>query len=99
MKKGLNGISLSVKLYLVGVAVSVACVAGIALAQGGQARMSVELPVEQLKKGGPDFKVNIVADNVTNLAAFQFSLSYDPSIIKYLAVSPTTFLEGTGRSS
>ncbi len=97
MKKGLNGISLGVKLYLVGVAVSVACVAGIAFAQGNQARMSVEPPVEQVKKGGPNFKVDIVADNVANLAAFQFSLAYDPSVIKYVAVTPTTFLGSTGR--
>jgi len=98
MKKGLNGISLGVKLCLVGVAVSAACVAGTVSAQGSQARMSVELPVEPVKEGGPDFKINIVADDVTNLAAFQFSLSYDSSIIKYVTVSPTTFLEGTGRS-
>ncbi len=97
MKKGLNGISLGVKLCLVGVAVSAACVAGVVFAQGSQARMSVELPVEQVKKGGPDFKINVVADNFTNLAAFQFSLSYDPSIIEYKAVSPTTFLGSTGR--
>lgn len=97
MKKGLCGIGLGIKLSLLGVAVLVACLAGAALAQGNQARMSVEPPVEPIKKGGPEFKVNIIADDVANLAAFQFSLSYDPSIIKYVGVTEGSFLGSTGR--
>ena len=97
MKKGLCGIGLGIKLSLLGVAVLVACLAGAALAQGNQARMSVEPPVEPIKEGGPEFKVNIVADDVTNLAAFQFSLSYDPSIIQYVGVTEGPFLGSTGR--
>jgi len=97
MKKGLCGIGLGIKLSLLGVAVLVACLAGAALAQGNQARMSVEPPEESLKEGGPEFKVNIVVDDVTNLAAFQFSLSYDPSIIQYVGVTEGPFLGSTGR--
>jgi hypothetical protein len=97
MKKGLCGIGLGIKLSLLGVAVLVACLGGAALAQGNQARMSVEPPAEQVKKGGPEFKVNIVADDVANLAAFQFSLSYDPSIIQYVGVKEGSFLGSTGR--
>jgi len=97
MKKGLCGIGLGIKLSLLGVAVLVACLAGAALAQGNQARMSVEPPEESLKEGGPEFNVNIVADDVTNLAAFQFSLSYDPSIIQYVGVKEGSFLGSSGR--
>jgi hypothetical protein len=97
MKKRLCGIGLGIKLSLLGVAVLVACLAGAALAQGNQARMSVEPPEESLKEGGPEFKVNIVADDVANLAAFQFSLSYDPSIIQYVGVTEGPFLGSTGR--
>jgi hypothetical protein len=97
MKKGLCGIGLGIKLSLLGVAVLVACLAGAALAQGNQARMSVEPPEESLKEGGPEFKVNIVADDVANLAAFQFSLSYDPSIVQYVGVTEGPFLGSTGR--
>jgi hypothetical protein len=97
MKKGPCDIGLGVKLSLLGVAVLVACLAGAALAQGNQARMSAEPPEESLKEGGPEFKVNIVVDNVTNLAAFQFSLSYDPSIIQYVGVKEGSFLGSTGR--
>jgi hypothetical protein len=97
MKKGLCGIGLGIKLSLLGVAVLVACLAAAALAQGNQARMSVEPPVEPIKEGGLEFKVNIVADDVANLAAFQFSLSYDPSIIQYVGVTEGPFLGSTGR--
>ena len=97
MKKGLCGIGLGIKLSLLGVAVLVACLAGAALAQGNQARMSVEPPVEPIKEGGLEFKVNIVADDVANLAAFQFGLSYDPSIIQYVGVTEGPFLGSTGR--
>ena len=97
MKKGLWRISLGIKLGLVGIAVFIGCLAGGALAQGNQARMFLEVPVERIEEGGTDFKVGVAAENVSNLAAFQFTLSYDPSIIKYVGVSPTTFLKSTGR--
>jgi hypothetical protein len=91
------GISLGVKLLLVGSVLSLAGLGGAALAQENQARMSVEPPAERVKTGGPEFTVNIVAEDVTNLAAFQFSLSYDPSIIKYVEVKGGDFLGSSGR--
>jgi len=97
MKKGLCGVGLSVKLSLLGVALLVAGMAGAALAQENQARVSVEPPAERPKVGGPDFNVNIVADDVANLAAFQFTLSYDPSIVRYVSVQGGDFLGSSGR--
>jgi hypothetical protein len=91
------GIRLAVKLLLVGSLLSLAGLGGAALAQENQARMSVEPPTEQVKTGGPDFTVNILAEDVTNLAAFQFALSYDPSIIKYVDVKGGDFLGSSGR--
>ena len=69
MKKGLCLTGLGIKLSLLGVATLIACLAGAALAQENQARMSVEPPAERVKTGGPEFTVNIVAADVTNLAA------------------------------
>jgi hypothetical protein len=91
------GIRFGVKLLLLGIGLSLAGLGGAALAQGNQARMSVEPPAERVKKGGPDFNVNIVADDVANLAAFQFTLSYDPSIVKYVSVQGGDFLGSSGR--
>jgi hypothetical protein len=97
MNKRFWSIRPGVGLSLLGVAVVSISIAGAALAQPSQARMFVEPPAEQVKKGGPDFQVNVVADNVTNLAAFEFSLSYDASTIKYLGVEGGSFLGSTGR--
>jgi len=97
MKKRFWGIRPGVGLSLLGAAIISASVAGAALAQTDQARMFVEPPAEQVKKGASDFQVNIVADNVSNLAAFQFSLSYDSSILKYVSVEGGSFLGSTGR--
>jgi len=94
-----SGIRLGVKLLLVGGILSLAGLGGAALAQDGQARMSVEPPAERVETGGPEFTVNIVAGDVTNLAAFQFSLSYDPSIIRYVEVKGGDFLGSSGRDA
>ncbi len=69
-----------------------------ALAQdGGSAQLSLNLPSETVKAGGPDFAVDVAVDGVANLAAFQFSLAYDPSIIKYTGVDAGPFLGSSGR--
>jgi hypothetical protein len=96
MKRFLN-IRPGIGLSLLGVAVVTISIAGAALAQTDQARMSVEAPSEQVKKGDADIKVNIIADGVANLAAFQFSLSYDSTIVKYVGVEGGSFLGSTGR--
>jgi hypothetical protein len=96
MKRFLN-IRPLVGLPLLGVAVLSVSIAGAALAQSDQPRMSVEAPTQEVKKGDANIQVNVVADGVTNLAAFQFSLSYDSSVIKYVNVEGGSFLGSTGR--
>ena len=68
-----------------------------ATAQSGQAQLSVRLPVEQVTKGGPEFQVDILADNVSNLAAFKISLAFDASVVSYAGVDVGPFLGSTGR--
>jgi hypothetical protein len=84
-------------LSLLGAAIISISLVGTAMAQTNQPRMSVQPPSEQVKKGDPDIKVNIVADNVKNVAAFQFALSYDSSILKYVSVEGGSFLGSSGR--
>ena len=92
-----------VKLLLLGLVIllALAALGGAAVAQGNRALMSVVPPTtsadEPIKQGGEDFQVNVVVDNVTNLAAFQFSLEYDSSIIKYKGVQGGPFLGSSGR--
>jgi hypothetical protein len=65
---------------------------------GGPAQLSLNVPSEAVKAGGPDFAVDVAIDGVTNLGAFQFSLTYDPSIIRYSSVDAGPFLGSSGRS-
>jgi cobalamin biosynthesis Mg chelatase CobN len=99
MKKRVWSFRLGAGLSLLGAAIVLASLSGGATAQTNQVRVFVEAPTEQVKKGGPDFQVNIVADNVSNLAAFQLGLSYDPSVIKYVSVEGGSFLGSTGREA
>jgi hypothetical protein len=55
-------------------------------AQDAKPEVNIELPPEPVKEGGTTFGVSIVVDKATNLASFQFSLSYDSSIIRYEGV-------------
>jgi len=88
-----------VKPLLVGLVVLLASagLGGAALAQEDRVLMSVEPPVEGVEEEGGDFQVNIAVENVTNLAAFQFRLEYDSSIIKYVSVEEAPFLGSSGR--
>jgi hypothetical protein len=74
-------------------------IVGVASAQEEQPRVLVELPGKEveIKEEGQDFQVNVVAEGVNNLAAFQISLSYDPSVIKYVKVEEGPFLGSSGR--
>jgi hypothetical protein len=46
---------------------------------------------------GQSFSVTVVIDNVTNLGAFQFDLSYNASIVHVTGVTLGPFLGSTGR--
>lgn len=84
---------------VVGFVLSLSAGVPVSLAQDDKPQVSVELPVEPVKEGGSTFDVDIVVDKATNLASFQFSLSYDSSIIKYVGVEPGAFLSTTGREA
>lgn len=84
---------------LVGLILSCWTAKPAALAQDEKPRVSIELPATTVKEGGDAFDVNIVVDKAKNLASFQFSLSYDNSILKYEGVQPGPFLGGSGREA
>jgi len=55
-------------------------------------------PASQVAETGAVFTVEVVADNVSNLGAYQFTLSFDPSTISFVGATNTSFLGSTGRS-
>jgi hypothetical protein len=72
---------------------------GLASAQENLPRVVVQVPGDEIevKEGGEDFQIDILAEDVENLAAFQFSLSYDSSIINYVKVEEGPFLGSSER--
>jgi len=44
------------------------------------------------------FVVNVVVEEVNNLAAFEFDLAYDPSILQVTEATASDFLKSTGNS-
>jgi len=81
-----------------GLILGLTALAATASAQDGGAQLYVQAPTGvEIKEGGADIQVDVLASGVSNLAAFQFSLQYNPSILRYVNVKETTFLGSTGR--
>ncbi|MDI6858178.1 MAG: cohesin domain-containing protein [Dehalococcoidia bacterium] len=64
----------------------------------GQSPVMKVAPASQtVQMAGPTFNVDIVLENVSNLGAFEFTLSFDPDIVRFVGVGPGPFLGSTGR--
>jgi len=55
-------------------------------------------PASQEVLVGERFTVDVMAQNINNLGAYEFTLRFDPNIINYVSVSDGWFLGSTGRS-
>jgi len=55
-------------------------------------------PVSQTVPLGPNFTVNIVVDDVTNLGSYEWQLAFDPTIVGYVDVVNSSFMGSTGRT-
>ena len=80
-------------------AVLLALLAMVAIqtAQAQGATVRIEIPSEGPKVGGEPFSVNVVVDDVTNLGAFEFQLTYDPSVVGLQDFKEGPFLGSSGR--
>ena len=64
----------------------------------GQTIICVQ-PAGQVVERGHTFSVNVVADHVTNLGAYQFDLQFDPVVMSYVNAVIGPFLGSTGRTA
>jgi Cohesin domain len=55
-------------------------------------------PPSQVAETGAQFTVDVVADKVTNLGAYEFTLAFDPAVVSFVSVANGAFLGSTGRS-
>jgi len=63
-------------------------------AQGATVRL---LPSSQNVQRGDTFTIDVAAESVTNLAAFEFTISFDPDILSVGSIQESGFLGSTGR--
>jgi len=56
------------------------------------------LPSSQNVQRGDTFTIDVAAENVTNLAAFEFTISFDPGILSVGSIQESGFLGSTGRN-
>jgi hypothetical protein len=52
---------------------------------------------QEVETTEPSFSVDVVADNVNNLGAYQFTLSFDPAIVSFVDAVNGPFLGSSGR--
>ncbi len=62
-----------------------------------QTTVRLETPGGKVKLEDPAFTVSVVIDDVVNLAGFQFSLEFDPTVLEATAVQEGPFLGSSGR--
>ena len=83
----------SVGLLIIAVALQGAA-RSTSAAQGATVRL---VPGSQNVRLGDDVEIDVVIDDATNIAAFEFRLKYDPDVLKLEGVTATDFLKSTGR--
>jgi general secretion pathway protein D len=66
-------------------------------ASGQEATVHVEPPSTEVAADSGPFTVSVVVEGVTNLGAFQFDLTYDPAIVRFVEVKEGLFLASSGR--
>jgi hypothetical protein len=82
-------------LAIAGLVLILASFAGVSDAQ--ETIVRVEPSLSELSDVGDEFSVDVVIEGVTNLAAFQFTLEFDSSVLKATAVEEGAFLGSSGR--
>jgi hypothetical protein len=70
---------------------------GGAEAQDGGASMRVVAPAEEIDSSEDEVAIEVVADNVDNLAGFQFVMSFDEDVLEFKRLENGLFITSTGR--
>jgi len=62
-----------------------------------EATVHVEVPLTAVAADSGPFTVSVVVEDVANLGAYQFDLTYDPAIVRFVEVHEGAFLGSSGR--
>jgi len=94
MTKALAGYGRLLAAALTGVAV---LLLGASPAAGQEATVRMEAPSTEIVANGSPFTVSVVVQDVTNLGAFEFDLTYDSAILTSAGIEEGVFLGSSGR--
>lgn len=85
--------------FLMPAALAVAVVFSLASlrAEAQEATVHIEVPATKVAADGEPFTVSVMVDGVTNLGAFQFELTYDPTVLMLVNAERGPFLGSSGR--
>lgn len=61
-------------------------------------KVKIDPPIKRVARNVPTFTLNVVIQDVVNLGAFQFDVTYNPSIVHVTSVSIGAFPGSTGRT-
>lgn len=89
------------RLLWVGLAAAVFGVATLTVAPRAaaqEAKLRLDVPSAQIRVGDPAFAVEVAVDDVVNLGAFEFDLTYDSSVLEFVGVDVGPFLGSSGRN-
>lgn len=56
-------------------------------------------PPSQVVQLGDPLKIDIAVSGVTDLAGWEVRIKYDPSILEFASIEPTSWMDSTGRST
>lgn len=83
---------------LAGLTLLAAAFPGLSQAQGEAITMSVEPSSQTVDIGDGVFTVDVEVEGAVRLTSFEFTLRYDPSIVRFVGVEEGPFLGSTGRA-
>lgn len=67
-------------------------------AHAQEAELRLEIPESDIDVNAPPFAVDVVVNDVHNLGAFEFTLTYDPAILRFVDIERGPFLASSGRN-
>jgi len=85
------------KILLVGLAALLPALAGQQQMSAQGTVVRLQTPAQEIREDSGSFEVLVMVENATNLGAFQFTLGFDPSKLRFEGVSGGPFLGSSGR--
>jgi hypothetical protein len=98
MSKWWQGVLLGGGVLLIAAGLGLVVNSGGSASGEGNAAFSLEPASKNVSLNSDVFSVDVKASNVNNLGAFDFTLTFDTSVLEYVSITDRHFLTSTGRT-